>query len=85
MNEKWQIVTCAPMILGEQEPERPYIKHHDIELLKFHLVTTYKSMNPPTCLCGDPIPEEIIRQFNFKTTGYKVEPLPLPEKSGIIV
>ncbi len=85
MNDKWQVVTCAPTMFGEKQPERPYIKHHDMEQLRFHLVTTYKQMDPPTCLCGDAIPEDIIRQFNFRAGQYKIEPLPLPEKTGLII
>jgi len=81
----WMVVTCTLTIFGKKEPERPYIRHHDIKNLHFHLVTTYKTMEPPTCLCGSSIPECIIRQFNFKTTGYKIDPLPLPKKYGIII
>jgi hypothetical protein len=82
----WQVVTCAPIMFGEKQPERPYIKHHDIEHLQFHLVSTYKELNPPTCLCGSKIPSDIIRQFNFRASQYKgIEPLPVPGKKGLIV
>ncbi len=85
-SSKWQVVTCAPTMFDETGPERPYIKHHDIVDLKFHLVTTYKSMDPVTCLCGDPIPEDVIRQFNFRCTQFNgIEQLPVPEKSGIVI
>ena len=86
MTDKWIVVTCAPVVFGEKTPERPYIKHNDMETLKFHLVTTYKAIEPPTCLCGNVIPEDIVRQFNFRASQYKgIEPLPVPEKKGLIV
>jgi len=81
----WMVVTCAPTIFGKKESERPYIRHHDIKNLHFHLVTTYKIMEPPTCLCGLTIPEDIIRQFNFRAGQYKIELLPLPEKTGFTI
>ena len=86
MSENWQVVMCSPTMFGEKQPERPYIKHHDMVDLKFHLVTTYKSMEPPTCLCGDEIPADILRLFNFKATGYTdIQKLPVPENGGLII
>ncbi len=83
--DKWNVVTCAPTMFGEKQPERPYIQHNDMEQLRFHLVTTYKDIDPPTCLCGELIPEDIVRHFNFKALPYKIEPLPVPAKSGLII
>ena len=85
-SQNWMVVTCAPNLFGEDTMERPYIRHHDRNKLKFHLVSTYKSMDPVTCLCGDPIPEDVIRQFNFRCTQFNgIEQLPVPEKSGIVI
>lgn len=67
-NEKWAILVLKRTVFQEELPEMPYIRHQDAfgEKIKIHLADPIRIEpgKPTSCICGEEIPEEVIKRFN---------------------
>lgn len=67
-HESWEVLLIEREMFGEKRPQYPWIRHQQIEpKIKLHLVDPLKHGKPEddkyTCVCGDPIPQGVMRKF----------------------
>jgi len=64
-HEEWEILFAARCVFGEQQKEKPWIRHQQLEpVLKLHLAEPrINGDEPPKCVCGDEIPPSIMQKY----------------------
>ena len=64
-HEEWEVLMLARKVFGEQQLERPWIRHQQIEpKIKLHLAEPkVYGDEPAKCVCGDVIPSIVMQKY----------------------
>jgi len=65
-HKEWEVLLLARKVFGDQQKERPWLRHQQMEpIIKLHLTEpTSFGDEPPKCgICGDEIPALIMQKF----------------------
>jgi hypothetical protein len=69
-HKEWEIVCIAREMFGEKIPEKPWMRHQEVEpKIKLHLCQPILKKDPedgkevPHCICGKEIPGEVMIRF----------------------
>lgn len=69
-SKNWEIIVLERVVFQEQIPERPYIRHQEMEpKIKIHLAIPMEGKNK--CICGDEIPEDIMNAYEYFLKTWK--------------
>ena len=72
-HEAWEVLFAARRVFGEQQQERPWIRHQQIEpTIKLHLAEPRMNGDePPKCVCGDEIPPLVMQKYFWMKAIYE--------------
>ena len=72
-HEEWEIIFAARKVFGEQQVEKPWIRHQQIEpVIKLHLAEPRaEGDEPPKCVCGDAIPPLVMQKYYWMKAVYE--------------
>jgi hypothetical protein len=79
----WEVLLLARKIFGDQQNEKPWIRHQQVEpTIKLHLAEPKSEGDEPSkCICGDEIPALVMQKFYWlkavcegKRAGERVTP-----------
>ena len=82
-HEEWEVLMLARKVFGEQQGEKPWLRHQQMEpTIKLHLVEPkIHEGEAPKCICGDEIPPLVMQKFYWmkaicegKRAGEKITP-----------
>ena len=64
-HSRWEILLLARNVFGEQQKERPWIRHQEVEpKIKLHLCEPIViGDEPPRCICGEEIPGVVMVKY----------------------
>lgn len=72
-HEEWEIILAARKIFGEQQKEKPWIRHQQLEpIIKLHLAEPQRhGEDPAYCICGVEIPAIIMQKYYYTKAVYE--------------
>lgn len=72
-HEEWEVVFAARKIFGEQQKEKPWLRHQQLEpTIKLHLSEPKATGDePPKCVCGDLIPPLVMQKYYWMKAVYE--------------
>lgn len=72
-HEAWEVLFAARKVFGEQQKEKPWIRHQQLEpTIKLHLAEPRINGDEPIlCVCGAEIPPLIMAKFWWAKAVYE--------------
>ena len=72
-HEAWEVLFAARKVFGEQQKEKPWIRHQQLEpTIKLHLAEPrVNGDEPPVCVCGDAIPPLVMQKYYWMKAVYE--------------